>query len=250
MSWVITGDVNKAHEQAMDLLGDLTKTQKRTLSVITNSSLSEKVRCYGVDTYSGMCSTVRDSAFVPDEVLPKKNSGITAWKGTKRITGVTSFYIVTNDGNDNRFDANVRPFSKEIVIFRCYSLVSRAGTNVCHVEADRYGGALVGDNVHGFDYERSDGGLAGLMGIDMALRPFVFGTSRFKSYAEYRLSGSARSYHLRNYSEDCYDIDGDDERTEMIDSVTAWNGRTYQISAKITGRHHCSTEMVIGYKPS
>ena len=240
MAFQITGDLNQAHDQAMALWKKIGEKQERSLLVFSEkaTSLGATVRYWGDHTLSEKCHLERGTGFLFGDELLEKNVGVTAWNGSIRITGVVAFYAETHSGTDTAFDPEVRAFAREIAVFKCYSLVSRAGRNVCHVAATTYGGAWNGREKFPFDYSRKDGGLDlnKMRGLSMYGLPAM-------SLADLKLKDDWIATELNTYSKDCYHIAEAEEREWMSASCTIWNGRRLEVAGKITGQHDCITDM-------
>lgn len=242
MSFQIQADLNQAHEQTMSLWEKLTKPDSRRLRILSEKTMTDTVRYYGDDTLSSKCYAASDTGFLYGDELKAGFVGVSDWNGSIRITAVVSFFIETHIGNDPAYNEDVRKFAREIVLFKCYSLVSRAGINVCRVAANTYGGIQTARGRRAFDYSRPDGGLSA-----EDLRPGPFNIPAF-SVADVMLSNDGRASELRTFSQACYDVPESQERSSMSDWCTAWTGQKYEVAARITGDLDCVTEMEMRYK--
>lgn len=246
-------DLNEAHRQAMDLWRMLNAKQERKLICFVENSLNVgngpkiplrdfnpkiskiPLRYYDSFTYSEKCNVLRGSDAAFGDLLDGTSIGYIAWEGSIRIAAVTSFFV------DVPLDlANVEPqyrkYARNVLIFKCYSLVSRQGANQVVVAARSVGGALVvsehmaPQNVD-FDFSRPDGGLSG--------------KNLVSSMAEAVLSDAARADDLKNFAKNCFDTDRGDRRQSMSASCVAVNGQSYEIVANISGRFDCITDISI-----
>ena len=238
MAFVITGDLNQAHDQALALWKKIGEKQERNLLVFSEkvASLGATLKYWGDHTLSEKCRLERGTGLLFGEELLEGKVGVTAWNGSIRITGVVAFYAETHSGTDTKFNPDVRAFAREIAVFKCYSLVSRAGRNICHVAANTYGGAWNAGQAFPFDYSRLDGGL------DLNKMRGPFGLPAM-SLADLKLRDVEIATELSAYSKDCYHIPEAQEREWMSASCTTWDGRRLEVAGKITGRHDCFTDM-------
>jgi hypothetical protein len=237
-----TVDLNKAHEQALELWAKITEKQERQLTCLFANELEQSIRFYDFDTYSEKCSTVEGMGGIFDDQLPTMKTAMLGWKGHQRIACVASFFVDALSGDDPKYDANIRKYARNVIIFSCYSLVSRQGQNHVVVSAESYGGAFcsfpIGSSF-AFDYGKSDGGLSSIKDTygDLLL-----------SRAEVALSNDSRHQSLSNFAKQCYAID----RSKRTESFTAdclsVDGRGFEISASISGRFDCTTNIHIRTK--
>jgi len=208
MPFVVSADLNHAHEQAMNFWKKLTQGQERRLWVTMENQLDQSLKTYGNDTLSSKCEIVEGSGFSLDETLPAGKYGLCSWHGSIRITGVVALYLETHPVGGEFFDEIVRPYAREVVIFKAYSLISRAGKNVVHAEATVRNGAISDGRLLTFDYSKPNGGYDTTQ-LQVANTPFGNFTSQ--------------------------------------PAAVAWDGRRYEVTNSITGRHFCDAKVIVRY---
>lgn len=111
MAFIIEGNLNEAHEQALSLWDKMTKPQDRRLFVTMENTLSQTLRTYGSDTLSSKCHIIQEGGYSVDEVLPPHKTGLCMWLGSIQITGVVSIYLETHPVGGANFDQDVREFA-------------------------------------------------------------------------------------------------------------------------------------------
>ena len=239
MAFLIEGDLNKAHDQAMAFWATLGATKKRDLRVLADNTTGMPVCYYGTDSYSTKCAMLEGAGALPNDELPAGQTMVLGWSGSIRITAAHAFYVDTSPKDIAKYNADVRSFAREVVVFYVYGLVSRAkGGNTVYVKAERHNGTIRNGSLRGFDYSRPDGGYeAG----ELAMAHMAAGEP-YMSNADYRLSDRARHYYVSQFCENCYDID--DERIDMT-AVADSLGGELKVHANITGVNDCELKVHI-----